>query len=386
MDRRRRVRAGHRRADHLARRPVERRPSRGRSSPRPRSPSPSSRSPPRTRPRRCRPPGLVEGQPDRRRLGVGVGRPGQGPIVGPDVEAHRHPDRDLALVVALVGVQLRPGRIADHPQPVGDRAADRRAGTRSGRSCPARSARGRGRRAGTPARPRAGSRGPRRSSHRRGRSRPRRPSRRRPRAPTAPDPEPDRRRRRGGAAGRPTSAVARVLGRHQAVAGLDDRRRDPEPGVDLGELAAGRTAAEDDAGSAAARGRVSPRGSSRPGCRPGPRIGGTFEDEPTATITFRPAISWVRSSWRISTRPRPTIRALPRKQTAPASSSRLTCDVSSGSAASAGAVDHVVAARRRHDPRSRSPGSRRARRRRAGATSTAGSRCTGSCRRTTAGR
>ena len=39
--------------------------------------------------------------------------------------------------------------------------------------------------------------------------------------------------------------VARVIGRREAGARLDDRRRDIEPGVDLGELAAGRTAAQD---------------------------------------------------------------------------------------------------------------------------------------------
>ena len=40
--------------------------------------------------------------------------------------------------------------------------------------------------------------------------------------------------------------VARMLGRHQPITGLDDRDRDAESNVDLGELAAGRATAEDD--------------------------------------------------------------------------------------------------------------------------------------------
>ena len=35
-------------------------------------------------------------------------------------DGERHPDRQLALVVGLVRVELRAGRITDHPQPVGD--------------------------------------------------------------------------------------------------------------------------------------------------------------------------------------------------------------------------------------------------------------------------
>ena len=52
--------------------------------------------------------------------------------------------------------------------------------------------------------------------------------------------------------------VARVIRGRQSRAGLDDRRRDPEPDVDLGELAAGRAAAEDDqaAGQLAGEGRL----------------------------------------------------------------------------------------------------------------------------------
>ena len=61
---------------------------------------------------------LVERQPDRGRLGIRVRRPGKGAVVGFDRLAERHPDRELALVVTLVGVQLRAGRVAGHPQPV----------------------------------------------------------------------------------------------------------------------------------------------------------------------------------------------------------------------------------------------------------------------------
>ena len=37
-----------------------------------------------------------------------------------------------------------------------------------------------------------------------------------------------------------------MVGRRETRPGLDDRRRDAESGIDLGQLAAGRTAAEDD--------------------------------------------------------------------------------------------------------------------------------------------
>ena len=40
-----------------------------------------------------------------------------------------------------------------------------------------------------------------------------------------------------------------MVGRGEARTGLDDRRRHAEPHVDLGELATGRAAAQDDAGS-----------------------------------------------------------------------------------------------------------------------------------------
>ncbi len=84
-----------------------------------------------------------------------------------------------------------------------------------------------------------------------------------------------------------------MVGRREARPGLDDRRRDAEPGIDLGQLAAGRAAAEDDAGS---------RGSSRAsvasrfvqvGTSSRPSIGGRLETEPTATTMFVPASSWV---------------------------------------------------------------------------------------------
>ena len=72
--------------------------------------------------------------------------------------------------------------------------------------------------------------------------------------------------------------VARVVGRREPVARLDDRHRHAEPRVGLGELAAGRAAAEDERGSSAARGRASPRGSSRRRSASSPGIGGTFDD------------------------------------------------------------------------------------------------------------
>ena len=65
--------------------------------------------------RGCR---LVRGQADRRRLGIHVRRPGQGSIVRRDVVPECHPDRHLALVVGLVRVELRTGRVADHPEAV----------------------------------------------------------------------------------------------------------------------------------------------------------------------------------------------------------------------------------------------------------------------------
>ena len=39
--------------------------------------------------------------------------------------------------------------------------------------------------------------------------------------------------------------IARMVGRGESRPGLDDRRRHPEPGIDLGELAAGRAATQD---------------------------------------------------------------------------------------------------------------------------------------------
>ncbi len=64
--------------------------------------------------------GSVEGQADRGQLGLDVGRPRQGAVVGRDGFAARHPDRQLALVVALVRVQLRSRWVADEPQSVAD--------------------------------------------------------------------------------------------------------------------------------------------------------------------------------------------------------------------------------------------------------------------------
>ena len=63
---------------------------------------------------------LVEGQPDRGQLGVGVGRPRQRAVVGRDGFAARHADGQLALVVGLVRVQLRARRVADQLEAIAD--------------------------------------------------------------------------------------------------------------------------------------------------------------------------------------------------------------------------------------------------------------------------
>ena len=111
----------------------------------------------------------LEREPDRRRLRVGVGRPRQGAVVGRDGLAERHPDRELALVVRLVGVQLGAGRVADDPQPVGDAqppvARERRSAGRVDAVVLETEVLERERRA----RPRAGWRAPPRSSRRRAR-------------------------------------------------------------------------------------------------------------------------------------------------------------------------------------------------------------------------
>jgi hypothetical protein len=63
---------------------------------------------------------LVEGHADRRAFGLRVGGTREGPVVGFDRLAECHPDRELALVVTLVRMQLRAGCVAGHPQPVCD--------------------------------------------------------------------------------------------------------------------------------------------------------------------------------------------------------------------------------------------------------------------------
>ena len=58
---------------------------------------------------------LVERQPDRGGLGIRVRGARQRAIVGFDRFAECHPDRELTLVVTLVGVQLGARRVAGHP-------------------------------------------------------------------------------------------------------------------------------------------------------------------------------------------------------------------------------------------------------------------------------
>ena len=242
MDRGRRIRAGHRRPDELARLPVERQGDvadlrlEGVAARRRREVGDVLD---RVDPLRLR---LLEGQPDRGGLGIGVGRPGERPIVGVDLEAHRHPDRELALVVGLVGVELRAGRVADDPQPVrdtqppvarerpalagvdpvvleaevveGERPADRQQDrvTLCRRSVVEVDDVGA---VGAGTRPRAG------------------------RAHAEPQVHPISAEELSNHLG-----VPGVLGRHQAVAGLDDGRRHLEAGEDLGQLAARRPAAQ----------------------------------------------------------------------------------------------------------------------------------------------
>ena len=187
---------------------------------------------------------LVEGQPHRRGLRVGVGRPGQGAVVGEDGLAEGHPDRQLALVVALVGVELWAGRVADEPEPVrhaepavvGERGAvgqvepvvleaqviEAEVPAHGQQHC-------------VPfgGRPvvqvdRVGAVGPGAG-----------PGAHRPDA----EADADARSHEGRADG---FGVAGMLGRHQPRAGLDDRHGHAEPGVDLRELAAGRPAADDE--------------------------------------------------------------------------------------------------------------------------------------------
>ena len=185
-----------------------------------------------------------EGQPDRRSLGLGVGRPGQRAVVGHHRLAERHADRDLALVVRLVGVQLRSRRVADDPQAVGQPQPP-----------VARERRPPGRVDAVVLEPQVveRERAPDREQDdmalggravvevddvgavlaRRG-----------PRS-ERPDAGPDR-HAVGLERGAQDLGIARVVGRREARPGLDDRRRDAETGIDLGQLAAGRAATEDD--------------------------------------------------------------------------------------------------------------------------------------------
>ena len=63
---------------------------------------------------------LLDLQPDRCGLWIGVGGSRDGAQVGSNVVAEGHPDDHLPLVVGDVGVELRPGGIAGDPQPRGE--------------------------------------------------------------------------------------------------------------------------------------------------------------------------------------------------------------------------------------------------------------------------
>ena len=79
-------------------------------------------------------PGFVERQADRGRFGLCIRRARQGPVVRHDRLAEGHPDREFALVVALVGVEFGAGRVAHDPEAVRDAqspiAGERRAAGR----------------------------------------------------------------------------------------------------------------------------------------------------------------------------------------------------------------------------------------------------------------
>ena len=224
--------------------------------------------------------GALQAEPDERRLGIRVGRPGQRPVIGDDRLAERHPDGQLALVVALVRVELRAGRVADHPQSVGDAqppvARERRpsAGVdavvlepevvdREGAPDRQQDGVALGRRSvveldhvgAIPAGAGTSANGANTGPHdhavplQRG---------------------PDR------------LGVARMVGRRQAWPRLDDRRRHAEPGVDLGELAAGRPAAEDEQAS------WQLAGERRLAVGPGGDVGDPFDAAAGANRTRRP--------------------------------------------------------------------------------------------------
>ena len=159
--------------------------------------------------------------------------------------------------------------------------------------------------------------------------------------------------RRGGPDARSREGLGHDLGVPRMVRGHQPRpdwtigHRDAEPGVDLGELAARRAAAQDEQAAAAARGPGSPRGWSRPGRPRGPAKGGTFECEPTATTTFV-ACQLGGASLVERRRRRPRRDAAPRRDTtiAPASSSDFDVPGVVGLVGVRRAVDHPVAARR----------------------------------------
>ena len=186
----------------------------------------------------------VEREPDRRRLGVGVGRPRQRPVVRGDRLAERHPDRDLALVVRLVGVELGTGRVADDPQAVAD-----------AQPAVARERRPPGRVDAVVLEPEIVERERAPDGEQDRVTLAVEPSSRSmtwaPSGPTPAAPASARTPVRTTTPSRSSAARTTSELRGWSVGasrgpGLDDRRRHAEPDVDLGELAAGRAAAEDE--------------------------------------------------------------------------------------------------------------------------------------------
>ena len=297
----------------------------------------SSRSRPRARRRRVpasRAP--LERHADERRLRIGVGRAWQRAVVGRDVLAERHPDGQLALVVRLVGVQLRAGRRRRRRTGRPRRAAGRRAGTAaSGPTCRGRSAPARGPRAGTS-----------------------RPTARRITCPSAVEPSS---RSMTCAPSRPAPARACTArtpvrtvtpSRFERLARSTSELRGwsvgasrgpdwtivvgtPKRGVDLGQFAAGRAAAQDQQAARQLAGQrrllVGPR----------LRLGEARRYRPVSRPSrprrrrASPSARAPAPSWLIVTTPGPAIRPSPRYAVAPASSSAVTWPVSSGSSASA---------------------------------------------------
>ncbi len=385
VDRRRGVGAGHRGADELARRAVDddrHVAELGLDRVAPRARGEVGDQLERVEPGVDR---AVEGQPDRRRLGVRVGRARQGPVVGPDRLAERHPDRQLALVVALVGVQLRAGRVADDPQPVGDPqppvARERRPARRVDAVVLEPEVVDRERRG----RPRAGSRGPRRSIP---------SSRSMTCAPSVPAPARARSARTPVRTVTPSrSSAARMTSELRGwsvgasrgpdwtiVVGTPNRTYTWASSQPVGPPPRTSRLARQLAGER--RLAIGPA----PGSCRGRRSAARFDSEPTATTTFVP-VELVRGVVMADRDP-------------PAADDRAAAAVGHGAGLAqplevarvvglggvGGSIDHVVARGRGIRPAIAGRIGVHAGRLRRGATSTAGSRCAGSCRRTTAGR